>query len=363
MKCGMLCRGDARGLGIQTWEIARHLKPESIVIVDMKELSPYPMTLDYTGFSERIQTVQYGKWMQGYWETAFEGCDVVLSCETFYDQGLPLRLEPLGIKTVVQANFEFLKWRTERLPVPNLFLAPSMWRIDDWPPNLTVYLPTPVATDKLPYKERKFASDFLHIGGHAAAHDRNGTRVMHTISRDLPVNMRLRILGQKGIPPIPGKGANISGHVDKVVENYWDLYGWGDALVMPRRYGGQSLVAQEALSTGMPLIVADREPERRWPALYVPTYHSGTLATPGGDIEIDSCTHHEVFRKMKFLLENEDVALRLSQEGKAYREAHAWKKLLPVWKKVLKDVVAGKTDWRLDDYVEPPERFRFDWED
>ena len=62
---------------------------------------------------------------------------------------------------------------------------------------------------------------------------------------------------------------DIPDNVELVVETgdvnkYWDLYRQGDVLVMPRRFGGLCLPAQEALGAGMPVVMPDIDPNNRW---------------------------------------------------------------------------------------------------
>jgi glycosyltransferase involved in cell wall biosynthesis len=45
--------------------------------------------------------------------------------------------------------------------------------------------------------------------------------------------------------------------------NYWENYG-GGVLILPRKFGGQSLPMNEALASGMPIITTAISPNDKW---------------------------------------------------------------------------------------------------
>jgi len=63
------------------------------------------------------------------------------------------------------------------------------------------------------------------------------------------------------------------------VVNYWDLYTNADVLLIPRRFGGQSLPMQEAVACGIPVVTLDVAPQNNmlpddW---LVPAVHTGEV--------------------------------------------------------------------------------------
>jgi glycosyltransferase involved in cell wall biosynthesis len=183
---------------------------------------------------------------------------------------------------VVQPNFEFFPWlRNPRWPQPDLFAFPSLWRYDEVPFENKTYLPVPIATERFTPSQKPASAptDFLHIIGKPAAHDRNGTHDLLTALRYVRSTIKLTIKCQfpdyvkdAEVPP------NVNLHIDTAhTHHYWDNYRGYDVLVMPRRYGGLCLPVNEALGAGMPVIMPDIDPNNKWlpDAWLVPAFKAG----------------------------------------------------------------------------------------
>ncbi len=238
------------------------------MVVDCPSLKPLPLHLDrFPG-----ATVVKGFPKTHHIEAFLDGLDVVLSCETFYNNDFPAIAERMGVKTVLQYNFEFLEHlRRPDLPKPTLFAAPSMWRYDEVPFENKCFLPVPIAIDRFPDRVPNItAKTFLHIIGRPAIHDRNGTADLLDALQHVRSNITVVIKCQE---PRYVQGLLLSRRVPRNVElridaddtvNYWDNYSVGDVLVMPRRFGGLCLPANEALGAGMPVIMPDIEPNNAW---------------------------------------------------------------------------------------------------
>jgi glycosyltransferase involved in cell wall biosynthesis len=197
------------------------------------------------------------------------GLDVVFTCETTYSPHLVPIAHSLGVRVVVQPNWEFLdlSW-----PQPDLWASPSLWHYDELPENKT-YLPVPIATDRFSSSvaSSETATHFLHVVGRPAHADRNGTadllQALQYVTAEVVVDVRCQkpgyvsgLVNELGIRT-PG---NVTFRVDSAdVDNYWDLY-QGDVLLMPRRFGGLCLPVNEALGAGMPVIMPDISPNNTW---------------------------------------------------------------------------------------------------
>ena len=48
------------------------------------------------------------------------------------------------------------------------------------------------------------------------------------------------------------------------IENYQDIYNGADVLILPRRYGGNCLPMNEALSVGMPVVMPNISPNNEF---------------------------------------------------------------------------------------------------
>lgn len=342
MKLGLLVRADNRGLGIQSFETWRHLSPEISVAVEMGPHTPYEQHFDrYPGsLQARFRDgkfVDYAPVLD-----ALSDADVVLTQETFYDDRLVEDLRARGVRTAVQGNWEFLRWISEpALARPDLFLAPSTWHLDRWPAG-TVYLPTPVATDVLPYRHRDRAETFVHVGGHRAMQDRNGTRLVLLAGRFIRSAARVVVRSQSLI------GRSIVGRDRVEVEihdapHYADNYRDADVLVAPRRFGGQSLPMNEALALGMPVITLDVDPQRRYlPAeSLIPTRRRRSLKVQSGQVDWFDAQPSDLAKRIDEFFEKPALVSALSEKAGEWAAAHSWDALLPRWRSVLEGLAAS----------------------
>lgn len=340
MKLGLIVRMDNRGLGLQTWEMYRHLNPHVTVAVTMRAGRMIP---EHPARYPGAFTVTYEDLRLHPFEEMLElltTCDTVVTVETPYDHRLFPALNAAGVKSVLVGNFEFMEWVTNpNLPRPDLFIAPSTWRLDEWPEN-TVYLPHPVDRERLPFVPRERVSTFLHVAGQIAMRDRPGTLIMQEAVRftRLPCVIRAqrKLPGTKTGRP----GRNVYPHVRVLVEDVEDypaVYHVGDALVAPRRYGGQSLPVNEALSLGMPVIALDREPERSMlpPESLVRCHVHDTIRTFGGDVEVFTAKPERVAKKMEELAHDTDLVKHLSKDADARASRMSWDVLGPKWWETL----------------------------
>lgn len=330
MRIGLIARADNRGLGIQTWEAYRHLQPTKTLVVDMGDLTPYEQHFDWYPDARR------SSWRDGRLEPAamtwlLQGVDVVFTCETPYDFTLYDRARAYGVKTVCQVNPEF--WLYDRHPDlqrPDRIVAPTTWRLSEM--RDVIHLAHPVARDRLPFRLRSEARTFLHVAGHPAAADRAGTKLLMQALAYVRAPVKIIVKTQHRLrhePPRLRLAARVEVHVADH-PNYWEPYESADVLIAPRRYGGQSLPANEALSSGMPVIAIDREPERSWGGVVtVPGYRTRDLRAQCGTIECLGCDPQDLARMIDHLAEDPDAVQQLSRDADAHAETISWDTMLP----------------------------------
>ena len=263
------------GLGYQALSYTKHLPISKVMVVDLQKENGIPLNYWHEG----AQTVQ------GYPKPRdikqfLDGLDVVLLAETPLNHQLYTLARNRNIKTVTVVNPEFYDHiMYPHLPMPDVIILPSVWKMDEIcshaePLGAKVYqLHHPVDRDDFPFVKR-IAAKTMHIAGKPAAHDRNGT-TQYMLSTDKQVvttqdeayarNLRSRYRNSR---------------VYSNIENAADMYKKGDILVLPRKYGGNCLPLNEALSSGMPVIMPDIEPNnallpREWlvPAKKVGEFH------------------------------------------------------------------------------------------
>lgn len=282
IKLGLLGRADNSGLGIQTHEFYRHMEPYRTMVVDISRLNG---NKQYYERYDKDSTFIKGFPSLSDIDNFLQGLDMVFIAESPYSYELYSRARELGVKTAVQYNYEFFDWFVHPdWPIPDMLIAPSQWHFSrvklfcETNKTKHIYLHCPVNRDLLPFREIRQARTFLHNAGRSASHDRNGTETIIEASRFLKSNAQIIIhfqgeqgLGHQTTNTIAdyAKHLTLHGDEDKVTieqvefENYQNVYSEGDVMLLPRRYGGNCLPLNEALSVGMPVIMTDISPNNQ----------------------------------------------------------------------------------------------------
>lgn len=266
MKVGLIARADNTGLGIQSKEFFDHILCKALVI-DMTEMSKSSIiTPDFGRYpGQRVWKLQKGFKLTGgiperIVNEFLEGLDIVWAMETPYDYNIFFKAKSMGIKTVLQLNYEFLDYPAA-LPYPDLFASPSMWYWDNIP-NPKKLLPFPVDLTK--FKHERKEKTFLHIAGRPAYNDRNGTQIFADSLRFVKNKINVIVKSQEGIV-FRNRNHGVKIDLDYTnKKNYWENYSGGGVLVLPRKFGGQSLPVNEALASGMPVVASNCSPNNTW---------------------------------------------------------------------------------------------------
>lgn len=250
-----------------------------------------------------------------------EGLDCIFFAESPYNNYLIEAAQAKGIKIVNQYNYEFLDYLEHpEYPVPDMLIAPSKWNydvIEDFARQNNVrhaYVHCPVNRDDLPYRVIKRARTFLHMAGKPAAHDRNGTLSVIEASKYIKSDIKIIIhfQGEQGLrhqlthttqdyKDYAIKNGNPAKLDIKVFEysNYQDVYSLGDVLVLPRRYGGNCLPMNEAVSCGMPVIMSDISPNNQFlPSNWLVTAMKIDKFTPRMPVDIYGVSAIELAAKI-----------------------------------------------------------------
>jgi len=132
-----------------------------------------------------------------------------------------------------------------------------------------IYLPPPI--DPNEFKEarevnfkRKGTKRFLHMVGTLASKDRNGTLDLINSLKYTKADFELVIHSQQELPREYMVEDRRVKYSMRNVENACDLYKDFDALILPRRYAGLCLPTNEALMSGLPVIMTDTSPNNEW---------------------------------------------------------------------------------------------------
>lgn len=337
LKCGLIARAEDRGLGVLTWEFARGMNPDRVLVVDMGALGGgYVAHLDrYPGATvapfdgHRLDEAQVRAWL--------DGLDVVYSAETFYDWRVIDWAREAGVATVCHAMPEFYRHdRQPELPHPTAWWNPTTWRMEHMPPG-TRHVPVPVALDRFPLPGAFSADDeplrVLHVVGRPALGDRNGSQLLAMALRLSRERIHVEIITQAR--RFPHMNVNRSVTVNVTLggtANYWDLYRGHDVLAMPRRFGGLCLPAQEAMASGLAVVMPEIPPNTTdWPVLTVPGAPSHSLEMPCGDVQLTNVHPSALARQLDTLAADRTLCDLAGARGRLWASSHSWDALRPLY--------------------------------
>jgi len=271
-KIGLLCFANDSGIGIQTKRLTKLINPDKIMIIDSRGFSQnkefHPewysdyKTVIVDGFPKNYDIISFIK-----------NLDYVFAVENPYNFYLIKACNDSNIKTIIQTNYEFCEnLQAPWLPTPDLFLMPSYWMIEEMKERFgkdrVMYLPPPTDPDE--FEEAFYENNtikpkprFLHIVGTLAYKDRNGTLDLLKAVKLAKEDFELVIKSQH---KLPNKYIIDDPRVKYVISNVKevsDLYYGFDAYILPRRYGGLSLTTNEALMSGLPVMMTDISPNNK----------------------------------------------------------------------------------------------------
>ncbi len=341
MRLGLIARADSRGLGVQTKAFHDQMHPAKTLVVDCPSAMPLPIRKDW---------YPNASWVNGLpgpadFRTWLDGLDAVYTAETGYGQVLWIEAQRAGVRTVLHANYEFLN----RNDSPTIWAAPSLWHIDQWPTG-TIHLPVPIETERFPQTDwPAVATNFLHVIGRPAVHDRNGTidllLALQHIKADITVTITCQQSGYVG-GLINAHGIRTPGNVTLRIEsrdtqNYWDNYAGQHALILPRRFGGLCLPANEAIGAGIPVVMPNIAPNNLWlPAEWL------THASYAGEfrakqrIQYHRSDPHALAQKIDQLATDSGFYAQAKQAAARLRDRMSWAALKPEYDKALCSVSA-----------------------
>lgn len=325
MKLGVIARADDRGLGNQTYEVCKALRPERVLIVDMGEhAGGFPLRPQrFLELGLHVSIVSHQEMHDRH--TVFGWCnglDVVYTAETFYEPMFPEWARQVGCATVCHLNPEFFKhWNEPEWPRPTEWWAPSSW-LATHPhiPEDAYYVPMPAPTDVAPREPVPGSARFLHVAGKPAMGDRNGTRALLVALRYVTEPMRVTIRAQASSLPHPQRLSRSVSYraIPQSAPDYRTMYANHDVLVMPRRYGGLCLPVIEAASAGLGVVMTNCSPNGEYPAELVATGHMEMLPTPLGEVPAYDVDPRALARHLDRLAEAQ------SARGALYARSLRW---------------------------------------
>lgn len=328
-RLGMFVYDTPNGLGYQAKSIAKHLKPDKLLNIDitklngMKKMGWYPGVPVAEGYPSEQAINEF-----------LQDLDLVLVVETPLNYYLFQRARELGVKSVQIPNWEFLDYFVKPdLAFPDLIISPSMWHFSELK-NLSeargakcVYIHHPVDREEFPFRLRSI-SKFLHVAGKPAVHDRNGTQ---DFLFSVP-NGTVVIQSEEHAKRLRMMFRNSSIHSN--VDDPSFIYQLGDVLVMPRKYGGNCLPVNEALSCGLPVIMTDVSPNNHLlPEEWLVEAYLSERFTPRTTVDIYSVKKEALDEKIEYF-RNCDIREE-SKKADKIANSISWETLKPVWEQEL----------------------------
>ena len=266
MRLGIIARSDNTGLGNQTRELVNMLNPDKILLIDSTSFNKNEQHPEWYASYNCIKSNGFPSSEQI--KTFLNDVDVVLSCETFYDQNFISFANKRNVKTILQYNYElFGHLSNPNQPLPTVLLSPSVWNIDHIQKmfgNQTkvIHLAPPTSIGSFSEARKinisKSHKRILHIAGKKAAKDRNGTESVIDMLKYSKVDYELVIKSQSQIET-KVKDSRLTIEIGNPT-NRGDMYSGFDAMVLPRRYAGLCLPMNEALLSGLPVFMTDISP-------------------------------------------------------------------------------------------------------
>ena len=323
-KVGFIARIDRGGLAIESQEFVDHFQPDKIMAVKVGDMKHDDKRFD--------ATVIDGVPSENAIRRFLEGIDVLFSIETFYNPETVRIAREMGVRTVLRINYE---WYEESMR-PDLIITPTLYNWENIP-DPKIYLPFPINREVLPFKERKFANTFLHIAGNMrAGYDRNGTRTfLDAISLVKNQNIKFIIKSQVPIPEMNDARVQV---ICNDYEHYWENWQTdADVYVSPRRYAGQSLPLNEAMSRGVVPIMPKISPQQAFlPDPLLIDVAETDIIKVKTDIEIATIRPIDIARKIDELAE-QDIS-EYSQICNRIAQAWSWETLLPKYKELFENI-------------------------
>lgn len=342
MRIGLIAFSTDTGLGNQTFEFYKHMKPTKTLLIDLSAMNGMETHHDRFPDAQIVQGIPNCNDMA--WLAS--GVDLIFVCETPLNYCLFEKAKAAGIPVVLQYNYEFLDYLNQpQLAPPAVLAAPSWWHKDDViSKNIApvVDLFVPVNGERIRPREITVCRTMFHIAGKQAHMDRNGTITFIRAATKCGNQFKYKIYAQKldqetwrEIDRSP-----IDFEIIENVEKYEDMYADGDVLVIPRKYGGLCLPMQEALAAGIPVIMPNVSPnEQRLPQQWLMNAKRAGSFTARTEIDLYETDANFLAFKMLEFKDNEFMQWS-NKEAIEIGKGLSWDHAVEHYKTIFEQVVA-----------------------
>lgn len=331
---GIIGRADQGGLAAQSLDVALHIAPDAVLIVDIGEQGRGPANL--SGWSSldvpgRVTSGGYPTDEEIRWFV--DRCDVIYVPECTYHHGVPQYCAEQGVRLLVHANPEL--WSLNYFGPTTTACNPSTWRMDLLPEG-SIYLPMPTSVSENPWHELTWAPPFtfLHVT-QPAMYDRAGTDAVLEALEHVTVPCHLIVRGPHRAR-FPAQVGVVTIEQRDEVTNRWQVYKDADCLLAPRRYGGLSLLMLEAAGLGLPIITTDVEPQSGWfETAQLPVSRVEKMHTRGGELDVWMPDPKTIAYAMDVHAGEPLIARIGSEDSHRWAQSMSWEQRLPEWKALI----------------------------
>lgn len=264
MTTGIINYLSPRGLGTMTHDLRVQLGIEHQMVVPDAGWANVPEWATGQEFylqKWEVDIEDLVAWKQVY------GIDHIVCIETGFGDRTFEFAKSLGMRTSLIVMWEAFNPNMNAYKHVDLYLCPSFKAFQEVPFDRKLYLPYPVDTNAIKFRERMGpAKTFVHNAGSGGMNGRKGTReTLQAFQSACRNGLHADLLVRSQVP------------LEQIVPEFMDymkprvfrvegsvpfdrLYDEGDVLVYPSRYDGHALVTLEAMAAGMPVITTNAEP-------------------------------------------------------------------------------------------------------
>jgi hypothetical protein len=339
-RLGLIVRTDQGGLANQTQQLAAVLRPDAVLAVDLPahqrrgdsqahRLGHLPITA--TAATDSIPAPVLARFA--------ESVDRLVTVECLYAPPPLWQTVNQATTTVLVANPElYADYPAHRI------IVPTNWRLDRFPHGATV-VPHPVdLTAAAPHARARTgpARTFLHVEAPAMC-DRNGSELVAAALGLVTEPCTLIVRSHRDRRSGPLADTQV-GNVRIVWDNTRPA-DWTacyhpadvDVLLLPRRYGGLSMVVQEAAALGIPTVMLDLDPQRAegWPGWRVPGHRLRTMLMRGGEFDVHTCRPEHLAATVNALARGDLDVGAGSARALAWAHARSWPVVEALWAAAL----------------------------
>lgn len=341
MSLGIIARCDSRGIAYQSEEAVNALAPDKVLLVLMNDRK-WPedparfarhnvVHVDSAMGHRMLDEIKVRKFL--------DGLDTVFSVETLYDWQMADMAREMGVRTVVQGNPEFYSHHLNlERSQPDEWVWPTEWMRDHELLPYGELLPvpaSPVDDTHLPDLDAETLR-VLHVAGHRAIGDRNGTDLVFEALQLIGSKVHVTVIGQDGELPTGKLGRNVTIETNpKGVKSRWDLYRNQHIVLLPRRYGGLNLPAIEACSRGVIPMMPDVRENGLWPILPLPARKGRLQRVPFGQVSTWAVRPNAIAHEIDKINRHRDVLAEARHRTLAWADNNSWDAWLPAYRDAL----------------------------